>query len=252
MTVVAHAELMSVGTDEIIVTCTTEPGVSVTTRAGAHEVRLKGRTTMPGSPGSSPIPSTTWWSRGQRRDAWLPARVRTLARPLQARAARGGEAQGPEGLESPRTLGASPRHSRQGHGQAALRHRRAAAGHGLRRDRAVPGVPRQAEGRSRRAHPRPARPRQGGEARRRGRGGRRQLVAREQDAQAAADRVGRGSERRGDDGEHPRVRALRPGGFRDPGGAQRRRRRGARSPPPPRWSRPSTSRLSSTTRPSSR
>ena len=39
---VAHAELMSVGPDEVVVTFTTPPGERVTTRVGAREVTTEG------------------------------------------------------------------------------------------------------------------------------------------------------------------------------------------------------------------
>ena len=39
---VEHAELMSVGTDEVVVTFVSEPGRAVTTRVGAHEVETVG------------------------------------------------------------------------------------------------------------------------------------------------------------------------------------------------------------------
>ena len=82
MTAVAHAELMSVGPDEVVVTFTTAPGdVGDDTgrRRRGHDRRA--RTTPPGSPGSSPTPSTPLVVEGAAPDQWLPARVRTLARP---------------------------------------------------------------------------------------------------------------------------------------------------------------------------
>ena len=51
----------------------------------------------------------------------------------------------PKDWKIDRQVDAARRHPRHGEGQAALRHRHAAAGHGLRGDRAVPGVRRQGE-----------------------------------------------------------------------------------------------------------
>ena len=60
----------------------------------------------------------------------------------------------PEGLEDRRQAAASPRHPRQGAGQAGVRRRRRAARDAARVDRAVPGVRRQGEGVDARAAPR--------------------------------------------------------------------------------------------------
>jgi 3',5'-cyclic-AMP phosphodiesterase len=81
MTAIAHAELMSVGTDEIIVTCTTEPGVSVTTRVGVHEVRTEGPYHDARVTGLDPDTEYDLVVEGAAPDAWLPDRVRTLALP---------------------------------------------------------------------------------------------------------------------------------------------------------------------------
>ncbi len=63
----------------------------------------------------------------------------------QARAAEGRQAEGPEGLEDRRQAAEAPRHGRQGHRQAGLRHRPQAARHAERRDQGLPGVRRQGE-----------------------------------------------------------------------------------------------------------
>ena len=136
-------------------------------------------------------------SRGKQRDH---AHARPAARPPTARSpkprpswsAEGRQAQGPEGLEDRRQAAQAARHRRQGRRQEGLRHRRQAARHAQRRDQAMPGVRRQGEElRRRQGHRHEGR--QEGRAGRRHRRGRRRrhLVARQDRARRAADRLGR-------------------------------------------------------------
>ena len=103
------------------------------------------------------------------------------------------QAQGPEGLEDRRQAAEAARHRRQAQRQQGLRDRRQAAGHAVRRDQGLPGVRRQGEELRRSQGRRHARRQEGGEGqghRRRRR--RRHLVARQDGARCAADRLGRG------------------------------------------------------------
>ena len=113
-------------------------------------------------------------------------------------AAGGRQAEGPEGLEDRRQGRQAARHRRQDHRQDDLRHRRQAARHAQRRDQGLPGVRRQAE-ELRRSQGRRHEGRQEGGAGRRQRGCRRRrhLVARQDRARRAADRLGRRRERQG-------------------------------------------------------
>ncbi len=79
---VAHAELMSVGPDEVVVTFTTPPGARVTTRVGDHEVTTEGPFHAARVDGLEPDTDHELAVEGVAPDArWLPARVHTLARP---------------------------------------------------------------------------------------------------------------------------------------------------------------------------
>ena len=116
----------------------------------------------------------------------------------QARAAEGRQAQGSEGLEDRRQAAQAARHRRQGDRQADLRHRRQAAGHAQRGDQGVPGVRRQGEELRRRQGHGHAGRQEGRAGRRcRRRGGGRHLVAGQDRARRAADRLGRRPERQG-------------------------------------------------------
>ncbi len=79
--VVTHAELMSVGPDEVVVTFTSDPDESVVTRVGTHEVTTRGPFHDARVTGLEPDTDHELLVDGVRPDAWLPSRVRTLARP---------------------------------------------------------------------------------------------------------------------------------------------------------------------------
>jgi hypothetical protein len=79
---VAHAELMSVGPDEVVVTFTSAPGERVTTRVGTHEVTTEGPfhdARITGLDADSTYELEVECTEPDSR--WLPAHVRTLARP---------------------------------------------------------------------------------------------------------------------------------------------------------------------------
>ena len=78
---VAHAELMSVGPDEVVVTFTSEPDERVTTRVGAHEVTTEGPFHDARITGLESDTDYDLVVEGVEPDRWLPARVRTLIRP---------------------------------------------------------------------------------------------------------------------------------------------------------------------------
>ena len=116
----------------------------------------------------------------------------------EARAAEGRQAQGPEGLEDRRQAADAARHGRQAHRQAGLRHRPQAARHAERRDQGLPGLRRQGEELRRRQGAGHAGRQEGRAGRRhRRRRRRRHLVAGQDRARRAADRLGRGPERQG-------------------------------------------------------
>jgi hypothetical protein len=79
--VIAHAELMSVGPDEIVVTGTSAPGVDVLTRVGDAEVTTTGPFHNARITGLEPDTDYPLVVEGATPDRWLPERVRTLARP---------------------------------------------------------------------------------------------------------------------------------------------------------------------------
>ncbi len=79
--VVAHAELMSVGPDEVVVTFTGIAGTEVLTRVGDAEVTTSGPFHTARIGGLEPDTDYPLVVDGAAPDQWLPARVRTLARP---------------------------------------------------------------------------------------------------------------------------------------------------------------------------
>src|ERR1700755_814191 len=82
MTTVAHAELMSVGPDEVVVTFTTEPGERVTTRVGAQGVTTEGPFHDARVTGLDADTEYALEVEGAESDGrWLPAQVRTLVQP---------------------------------------------------------------------------------------------------------------------------------------------------------------------------
>jgi predicted phosphodiesterase len=79
---VAGAEVMSVGPHDVVVTFTSAPGVSVTTRVGDVEVATTGPHHVVHVEGLAPDTAYTVEVEGVPPDErWLPAAVRTLARP---------------------------------------------------------------------------------------------------------------------------------------------------------------------------
>jgi 3',5'-cyclic AMP phosphodiesterase CpdA len=73
---------MSVGPDEVVVTFTTPPGERVTTRVGEHEVTTSGPFHDARVTGLEPDTAYDLAIEGAEPDGrWLPAQVRTLARP---------------------------------------------------------------------------------------------------------------------------------------------------------------------------
>ena len=76
-----HAELMSVGPDEVVVTFTTAADASVVTRVGDHEVTTSGPFHHARLTGLEPDTEYELAVEGAIPDAWLPTRVRTLSRP---------------------------------------------------------------------------------------------------------------------------------------------------------------------------
>ena len=78
---VAHAELMSVGPDEVVVTFTTEPGAEVRTRVGDAEVVTTGPLHTARVTGLAADTEYPLAVEGTPADRWLPARVRTLVQP---------------------------------------------------------------------------------------------------------------------------------------------------------------------------
>ena len=78
---VAHAELMSVGPDEVVLTFTSEPDTQVTTRVGAREVTTTGPFHDARITGLDADTEYDLAVEGVAPDRWLPARVRTLVRP---------------------------------------------------------------------------------------------------------------------------------------------------------------------------
>ena len=112
--------------------------------------------------------------------------------------------------------------------QAGLRHRPEAAGHAERRDQGLPGLRRQGEELRRRRGRGHARREEGRAGRRqRRRGGRRDLVAGQDRARCAADRLGRGAERAGLQRDHRRDAEGRARRRRRPSSATRRATRKA-------------------------
>lgn len=79
--VVANAELFSVADDEVVVTFTSDPGVSVTTTIGDHEIVTVGPRHVVRCTGLAPDTEYVLSVEGVAPSEALPARVRTLARP---------------------------------------------------------------------------------------------------------------------------------------------------------------------------
>ncbi|MET0920981.1 MAG: metallophosphoesterase [Acidimicrobiia bacterium] len=77
----AHAELMSVGCEEVVVTFTTVDDAEVTTRVGDHEVATRGVHHVAHLTGLAPDTNYGLTVDGAPPDRWLPPEVRTLARP---------------------------------------------------------------------------------------------------------------------------------------------------------------------------
>jgi Icc protein len=77
----AFAELMSVGPHEVVVTFTSEPDLSCTTRVGDHEVTTTGPYHFARIDDLSPDTEYRLAVEGVAPDYWLPASVRTLAQP---------------------------------------------------------------------------------------------------------------------------------------------------------------------------
>ncbi len=80
----AHAELMSVGVDEVVITFTSAPGVVVASRVGEHTVTTTGPFHRVHVRGLEPDTEYELAVEGVVADRWLPGRVRTLVRPAGA------------------------------------------------------------------------------------------------------------------------------------------------------------------------
>lgn len=80
----ANAELMSVGTSEVVVTFTSEPDVAVITRVGDREATTTGPFHVARVEGLSPDTEYDLAVDGAVPDRWLPPSVRTLAQPAGA------------------------------------------------------------------------------------------------------------------------------------------------------------------------
>lgn len=78
---VEHAEVMTVGPEEIVVTFVTEPGVEVTTAVGDHEVVTTGPHHVARVDGLLPDTEYAVEVEGAAPDRYLPEGVRTLPRP---------------------------------------------------------------------------------------------------------------------------------------------------------------------------
>jgi 3',5'-cyclic-AMP phosphodiesterase len=78
---VAHAELMSVGPDEVVVTFTSAAGEEVCTRVGDAEAVTNGPYHTARITGLEPDTEYPLAVEGASPGQWLPARVRTLCRP---------------------------------------------------------------------------------------------------------------------------------------------------------------------------
>ena len=166
-------------------------------RGGAHDAAAGRGRAMEGAGRRAHRVRRRHHARGEQ--AHDPATARSRPRPpkLTPPDPKSHQAQGSEGLEDRRQAAEAARHRRQAQRQQDLRHRPETAGHALRRDQGLPGVRRQAQELRREQDRRHARREEGGEGeghRRRRR--RRHLVARQEGARCAADRLGRGRERR--------------------------------------------------------
>lgn len=78
---IGHAELMSVGPDEVVVTFTTIDDASVVTRVDDHDVTTRGPFHHARLTGLEPDTEYELAVEGATPDAWLPPHVRTLSRP---------------------------------------------------------------------------------------------------------------------------------------------------------------------------
>ena len=79
---VAHAELLSVGPDEVVVTCTSAPDERVVTRVGEHEVTTAGPFHTAVVRGLDPDTEYAIRVEGAvNDDRWLPLNARTLRKP---------------------------------------------------------------------------------------------------------------------------------------------------------------------------
>jgi Icc protein len=79
--VARHPELFGVGTDEALVTFTTDPGVAVTTTVGPHEITTAGPNHIVRATGLDPATDYDLRVDGTPSSEYLPATFRTLARP---------------------------------------------------------------------------------------------------------------------------------------------------------------------------
>ena len=77
----AYAELMSVGPSEVVVTFTSEPGLTYTTRIGEHEVTTTGPYHVARVDGLTPDTEYDLAVDQVAPDYWLPPTVRTLVQP---------------------------------------------------------------------------------------------------------------------------------------------------------------------------
>jgi 3',5'-cyclic AMP phosphodiesterase CpdA len=77
----SHAELMSVGPDEVVVTFTTSTDQRVTTRVGEHEVVTAGTRHLAHATGLDPDTEYDLEVEGAPAGTFLPPRFRTLERP---------------------------------------------------------------------------------------------------------------------------------------------------------------------------
>ncbi len=78
---IRNAELYTVGIDDVVVTCTTDPGVEITTRVGDHFVTTIGPYHHATVAGLSPNTTYALCIDGVEPDAWLPGEITTLVEP---------------------------------------------------------------------------------------------------------------------------------------------------------------------------
>src|SRR5262245_59515097 len=82
---VRDAEVMTVGTDEVVVTFVTDPGVEITARVGDAEVTATGPHHVARFTGLEPATGYEVSVEGVEPDVFLPRRVSTLAVPAGKR-----------------------------------------------------------------------------------------------------------------------------------------------------------------------